>query len=54
MNEMKIDANDVINALLEQISTQSKDIAMLKVQIGHLMKEADDGGDTVQADNVHE
>lgn len=40
MND-KLDVNDVINALLEQISTQAKDIAILKASLAANIKNLD-------------
>lgn len=53
---MKIEANDVINGLLTEISELAKQVALLKVQLnGYLANEPEEeviesGGDTVQAD----
>lgn len=54
MRELKIDAQQVINGLMQQLAEQSQQLAMLKIQLEAALKEdeAEDGSDTVQAGNV--
>lgn len=46
-----MDANDVVNALLQQIGAQAQEIAMLRVQVAGLIQEKD-GGDEDASDAV--
>lgn len=55
MNE--VDANAVVNSLLNEIGELSKQNVLLRVELGILRQQADggdnvDGSDTVQTDNV--
>jgi cell division septum initiation protein DivIVA len=43
MMDDKLDINDVINGLLEQIASQARDIAVLKASIIAATKSADTG-----------
>jgi hypothetical protein len=49
MSDVQIDANDIVNNLLEQVAVLSRDNAFLKAQITALTKpkEDEDASDTV-------
>ncbi len=49
----QIDANELINGLIDQIGEQAKEIALLKVQLSiHLKSEESEGGELEDGGNT--